>query len=183
MKIKYANNPQPKKILDCKFKSIRIDDENFNGYISLVDVTKAKGVSIVPRNNGKGEKIFDNYYKWLLLYPIGKGYTITAMYNEKCELIEFYFDMADNISITRDNIPYMHDLFLDVVVTKENEIYVLDQDELYLALQNHDITPRQYVEVNKTSEYIISKYSKKENFSKLKEYCSYYLKFLLDNNE
>ena len=63
MKIKYANNPQPKKILDCKFKSIRVDDEKFNGYISLVDVTKAKGVSIVPRNNGKSEKIFDNYYK------------------------------------------------------------------------------------------------------------------------
>ena len=101
------------------------------------------------------------------------------MYNEKCELIEFYFDMADNISITKDNIPYMHDLFLDVVVTKENEIYVLDQDELYLALQNHDITPKQYVEVNKTSEYIISKYSRKENFLELKEYCSYYLNFLL----
>lgn len=180
MKIKYANNPNPRNILENRFKSIEVYDDYFDGYISLVDITKIRKSFCVPRYGGRKEKIFDNNYKWLLLHPKNKNYMITAMYDENLNLIEFYIDMIEKVGITEDKIPYMHDLFLDVVITYDMEVYVLDQKELYEALINKDITAKQYDVVNETSKYVIAHYSKKENFEKLKSYTYKYLIFLLD---
>lgn len=180
MKIKYANNPNPKNILENTFKCIKVSDEFFDGYISLVDVKKIRKIVIVPRYGGRTQKVFDINNKWLLLYPKEKNYTITAMYDENYNFIEFYIDMVDKVGVTSSGIPYMHDLFLDVVITNEHEIYVLDQDELYEALQNHDITSKQYNTVNDTSKYIISEYSSRENFEKLKWYCYEKIKYIVN---
>ena len=179
MKIKYANNPNPRNILENKFISFEIKDDYFDGYISLVDITKIRKSYSVPRYGDRREKIFDSNHKWLLLYPKNKNFCITAMYDENLNLIEFYFDMIEKIGITKERIPYIHDLFLDVVITYDREVYVLDQEELYESLINKDITAKQYEKANHTSKYVISYYSKKENFDKLKEYTDKYLKILL----
>lgn len=73
----------------------------------------------------------------------------------------------------------MHDLFLDVVITCDREVYVLDQEELYEALKNKDITAKQYQKANDTSKNVIAYYSKKENFDRLKSYTDKYLQVLL----
>lgn len=179
MKIKYANNPNPKNILENKFKSIEVKDEYFEGYISLVCVTKAKKGYSVPRYGGREQKIFDNNHKWVMLHPKNKNYMVTAMYDENLNFIEFYIDMIEKVGVTQEGIPYMHDLFLDVVITCDREVYVLDQEELYEALKNKDITAKQYQKANVTSKNVISYYSKKENFDKLKAYTDKYLQVLL----
>ena len=116
-----------------------------------------------------------------MLFPNNKSYTITAMYDENLNLIEFYIDMIDKIGMTNEGIPYMHDLFLDVVITYEREVYILDQDELYEALQNKEITPKQYDLANKTSKEVISFYTNKKNFEDLRNYCDKYLRKMLEN--
>ena len=180
MKIKYGNNPNPKSILDSSYKIKKVKDDFFDGYISMVDVNKAKRPKIVPRYNGREQKIFDDNHKWLMLFPNIKSYTITAMYDENLTLIEFYIDMIDKIGMTNEGIPYMHDLFLDVVITYEREVYILDQDELYEALQNKEITPKQYDLANKTSKEVISFYTNKKNFDDLRNYCDKYLRKMLE---
>ena len=180
MKIKYGNNPNPKSILDSSYKIKKVKDDFFDGYISMVDVNKARRPKIVPRYNGREQKIFDNKHKWLMLFPNNKSYTITAMYDENLTLIEFYIDMIDKIGMTNEGIPYMHDLFLDVVITYEREVYILDQDELYEALQNKEITPKQYDLANKTSKEVISFYTNKKNFDDLRNYCDKYLRKMLE---
>ena len=179
MKIKYGNNPNPKSILDSDYKIINVKDDFFEGSISMVDILKARRVRIVPRDNGKEQKIFDNNHKWLMLFPKDKSYTITAMFDENLDLIEFYIDMIDKIGMTEEGIPYMHDLFLDVVITCDREVYILDQDELYNALKNKEITSKQYDLANKTSKEVISYYSNVKNFDDLKEYCENYLRKML----
>lgn len=175
MKIKYVTDINS-RVTEKKVKSIKVKNDIFDGYITLIDIKKVSEEKYVPRYNNKTQKIIGNNNKWILLYPKDKGYTITAMYDENLNFIEFYIDMVDKVMITQENIPYMYDLYLDVVITYDMEVYILDQDELYEALKSKDITPLQYEKASKTAEYVISKYSKKENFEKLKEFCSEYLK-------
>ena len=78
-----------------------------------------------------------------MLHPKNKDYMVTAMYDENLNLIEFYIDMIEKVGVTQEGIPYMHDLFLDVVITCDREVYILDQEELYEALKNKDITAKQ----------------------------------------
>ena len=66
-----------------------------------------------------------------------------------------------------------------MVITYDREVYILDQEELYESLINKDITAKQYEKANQTCKYVISYYSQKENFDKLKEYTDKYLKILL----
>lgn len=179
MKVKYVTDIGNGRVIDKKVKSIEVKNDIFDGYITLIDINKVSGEKYVPRYNNKTQKILGNNNKWILLYPKDKGYTITAMYDENLHFIEFYIDMVDKVMITKENIPYMHDLYLDVVITYDMEVYILDQDELYEALKSKDITPLQYKKANKTAEYIISKYSKKGGFDKLRKFCDKYLNYLL----
>ena len=56
-----------------------------------------------------------------VIKPKGEKFTIIAVFNEKSEFLEFYFDIAKKTK-PKAIIPYIYDLYLDIVITKENEV-------------------------------------------------------------
>ena len=87
--------------------------------------------------------IDNNYYIIEILYP-NKHYTIRIFLNDRKEKILNYYDIIDKIKMdTRIMIPYYEDLYLDVIV-KDDNIYVLDEDELEKDLNEKYITVDQY---------------------------------------
>ena len=87
--------------------------------------------------------IDNNYYIIEILYP-NKHYTIRIFLNDRKEEILNYYDIIDKIKMdTRIMIPYYEDLYLDVIV-KDDNIYVLDEDELEKAFNEKYITADQY---------------------------------------
>lgn len=69
---------------------------------------------------------------------------MTAVINEKKEIVQWYFDITLANALTKDGVPYFDDLFLDVVVLPNKEIFVLDEDELLNALNNGNISEDDY---------------------------------------
>lgn len=87
--------------------------------------------------------IDNNYYIIEILYP-NKHYTIRIFLNDRKEEILNYYDIIDKIKMdTRIMIPYYEDLYLDVIV-KDDNIYVLDEDELEKAFNEKYITADQF---------------------------------------
>jgi predicted RNA-binding protein associated with RNAse of E/G family len=117
----------------------------------------------------------DNY-KWLEFYDYSKKYRLTAMYNDKNEIVEWYFDIARKIG-KENGMPYEDDLYLDIVVTPSGEIILLDEDELKEALKRMEITNLEYENAYKESEQLMTKL--KNNRDKLKEYTDKYLEQML----
>lgn len=106
----------------------------------------------------------DNNYKWLEFYDYNSKVKLTAIYDENNEIIEWYFDIAREIGKEKD-VPYEDDLYLDVVVTPEGEIILLDEEELKNALNRMEITEKEYKDTYKEANQLMDRLSnKKEEF-------------------
>ena len=108
--------------------------------------------------------IDNNYYIIEILYP-NKHYTIRIFLNDRKEEILNYYDIIDKIKMdTRIMIPYYEDLYLDVIV-KDDNIYVLDEDELEKAFNEKYITADQYKLAKNAVDSLILEIKQNKNIS------------------
>ena len=132
-----------KCIISKEISIKNVNTDFFKGHIVLIDI---KDVSEAQVWNFKGEDIVvcDNGLKWLSILPQDDFYCITAMMNEKKEILLWYIDMIAEQGIDADGIPYFYDLYLDLIVRTDGTIKVDDMDELEDALLKKDITQEQF---------------------------------------
>lgn len=153
-------------------KMISITDDYFSGDIYYYDFINVKEKILIPN----GKCIMDNNYKWLEFYDYSSKVKLTAIYDENNEIIEWYFDIAREI--VKDNgVPYEDDLYLDVVVTPNGDIKLLDEDELKEAYNKREMTTEEYKNAYKEAENLMNKL--KNNKDRLKEYTDRYLNQML----
>lgn len=136
----------------------RVDKEIFKGYLCNIKLQNIKNPLIV--NNGVADVcIKDNNYEWFELYPDNGNYALTIMFDDKDNLIEWYFDIAKEIGL-ENNIPYEDDLYLDMVVLPNGMRLVLDEEELLTAFRNGDIKREDVELANKTLKFLEENYVK-----------------------
>ena len=165
MKKRLANNVNGGNL---DYYQNRIDTDDFKGYVCLLDIHEVEKAWFA---NCDGHEVcfLDTNYKWLEIYPDNENYSITVMYDENYKLIEWYFDIVKNIGL-ENNIPYIDDMYLDLVVRPNKEYLVLDEDELYDALNKNEITKDDVDIALKTLDKLIKKYV--EDFSYLEEFTN-----------
>ena len=129
---RYANS------VEGDYRQKRIDEDYFNGYVCHIKIKNVKKPFIV--NNGISEICIKNEnYEWLEIYPDNANYVITIMFDDRNNLIEWYFDIARIIGIN-NGIPFEDDLYLDMVIMPDGQKTVLDEDELLRAYDEGEIT-------------------------------------------
>ena len=183
MKIKYIDESISKKIVYDRFTYKKIDDEFFKGYVGLVDIGNISVENhYVPRENREDDCIVSSNYKYLRIFIENKNYAILAIYNDKLEFIEFYIDIVDRLLIDKNShLPYIEDLYLDIVYTFKNEIVILDEDELENALEKHIIDDEKYNLAINTKNEVMKYLNDIEYMEKIKKYCNEHLKEMLLN--
>lgn len=138
IKRKYANHPDWKRIIERDYKQTFLDTTDFQGHVSLLIINKVTDPFYVTNNN---EKIclLDNGYSWLQYFPVGKQFSLTSFFDENGQLIQHYIDICCEYLVEND-IPFIDDLYVDIVVMPNGEIIILDVDELEEALAQGHIT-------------------------------------------
>lgn len=128
-----------------------VNSELVTGYIGLVEIQEVNEAQVWQFN---GEEIVfcDKGIKWLSILPQNESYCITAMMNEKEEILLWYIDMIAAQGVDIDGVPYFDDLYLDLVVYPDGTIIVDDMDELEYALDKNDITQEQFKLAIETSD-------------------------------
>lgn len=175
LKKRYADGRnKANHILESDFKNIRVDNEEFKGNISLLAIKKVRKEW---RIDVEKRCILANNYNWLEIYPDGKQYCITTMFDEKDNIAEWYFDIAREIG-EEDGIPYEDDLYLDVVVVPDGRIHILDEDELKDAYNRKEVTKKEYDMAYQVANEIIEKCKNKKTLDKLTRFTTKYLKIL-----
>ena len=167
MKRRFAN------AVEGDYSQIRIETNLFSGYICNIKIKNIK-TPLVVFNGIENVCIKDNGYEWFEIYPDKANYAITIMYDEKENLIEWYFDIAKQIGI-QNGIPFEDDLYLDVVVLPSGEKVILDQEELKSALENGEISQADVDLAYSTLQELNEKYV--NNFENLKEFTNMVLSY------
>ena len=171
MKIRLIDDSLNSKILKRNNYFEEINDDRYIGYIGITDIIKTSEKIYVPREGREPECIFAAGMKRLRVFPKNVHYTINAIYDNNFNFIEFYIDIANKVGVNEENIPYMEDLFLDIVFTHKDEIIILDEDELEDALNGNIISKEQYITSLKQKDELIRILKDKEQSEALKEYC------------
>lgn len=128
MERKYGDRSEWKRILKRKYAQAFIDTKEFKGYITLLNTIKV----MKPLWVNYGEKsvcIVDDGYMWLQQFPLEKNHSVTTMFNAKGNIVQWYIDICYKNSI-ENNVPYLDDLYLDIVLLPTGEVIVKDVDEL-----------------------------------------------------
>jgi len=134
MKRRYGNRPDWKRVTERRFVQMRRQEPGFSGHVTLLELTKVREPLITLR--GKTPvRVADNRYLWMQHFPTGGHHSLTTMRNEKQEVVQYYFDIVKTINVTRQGMPYCDDLYLDVVLLPDGQLFLLDEDELAEALE------------------------------------------------
>ncbi len=155
MKRRYAFNTND------NYRLIKIDETFFKGYACFLKLKNVDNPLIVY-NGIENICIKDNDYEWIEVYPSNENYAITIMYDNKGNLIEWYFDISKKIGI-ENGIPYEDDLYLDLVIMPNGERIVIDEDELLNAKENGDITQEDVKLAYEVLQKLDNKYVNKFN--------------------
>ena len=107
----------------------------------------------------------DGYYI-MEIVPKSDNYALRIFFNEKKEVVEYYFDIIKNSGIDKETkIPYFNDLYLDITLLPTGELHVIDEEELTEAVETKDITKEDYELVLKMRDKLLEEI--KNNTNKL----------------
>ena len=174
MKRKYANYQNWKDVEEKRYVNKYFNNDDFKGNISLLTAMKVKKKLVVDMN-GKEVVVLDDNFRWLEVYPDNnKNIAASIIINDKNEILQWYFDIAKDTSFTENGVPYIDDLYLDVIMYPSGKLKMVDQDELQEALDIHDITKEDFDLAYKVAESLMKDIDGKAE--ELTEFTFKYLK-------
>lgn len=142
-RVRLSSRPDWQRVKARKFSAWEIHGTLFAGYVTRLDLLEVTSPLWV-RSCGEEICVADEGYSWLQHFPKGTRYTLTSQWNEKGQLIQWYFDICEHHGVTSYGIPYWEDLYLDVIGSANNVFEIIDQDGLAAALEQKSISPEQY---------------------------------------
>jgi predicted RNA-binding protein associated with RNAse of E/G family len=175
MKRKHANRPNWKRIIQKSYFGIKVNEESFNGYLAYLNLEEVKEELWVTYGSQRVCIVKDNYV-WLQHLPEGSKYALTSTFNEKGEFVQGYFDIVKRIGTDETGIPYWDDLYLDIVILPNGEIYTLDEDELEQAKDERTIGIADYEYAKNAAEELIEELKEGRNY--LLKTTELYYKFM-----
>lgn len=96
-------------------------------------------------------------YRWLQLAPDSGEWWLTAMYDKQGSVVQYYFDVVHDIYISHDGELRFHDLFLDIIMTADGTLKLMDRDELDQARAEGIIDNALYDRALCTAERLLCK--------------------------
>ncbi|WP_151735198.1 DUF402 domain-containing protein [Paenibacillus tengchongensis] len=143
MKRKYGDRSDWKRVLEREYAQSYLETDHFKGYVSLLKIAKVKEPLYVKYIDQNICLVNDGYI-WLQQFPLGKQHSVTTMFDEKGQIVQWYIDICSLNGVSEDNVPWMDDLYLDIVVLPSGEVIQKDSDELDEALLHGTIDKALY---------------------------------------
>lgn len=163
----FADNSNNKEIFSSEYKKMDLKDDPYFATACLINITKAGEKRWIERKNGEKQIILDSNYKWVLLYPKKGDFSVMAIYNIYSDFVQFTFDIGKNVQY-KTKIPYLDDLYLDIVMTDDGEIQFLGEEELENAYKTGTIKPQDYEIAKKSADRIVNTFFKRKDYENLK---------------
>lgn len=170
MKMKYLDKRGWRRLLKSTYdeKLTYFNDEKF--LVSLIDMKEIRSPLVVPVVN-KEVKVVDTNFKWMQILPEDRKYSITVMYNEKWEKLQYYFDVNTEHYLELGNAR-RKDIYLDVLALPNGKYELVDEKDIYRALKNKKITEAEKDEAYNIAHHIMAEIDKDfSQFETLADYC------------
>jgi predicted RNA-binding protein associated with RNAse of E/G family len=139
MKRVTADRPRWRRVRRRRFYLTEVDGGDFHGHVSLLsldEVTEPLWVGLT----GRQVCIADAGYSWLQHFPTGARHTLTTMFDPQGCIVEWYVDICRRLGLDERGVPWYEDLYLDILISPEWEVEVIDADDLESAWRQGLVT-------------------------------------------
>lgn len=160
IKRKYGNHSGWKRILQKNYTQIYVDSKEYRGYVTLLNVEKVTQ-SLWTKHGEQEICIIDDGYAWLQHFPENKHHSITTIFDQNGNIVQWYIDICLANGIEKD-IPYMDDLFLDIIILPSGLVIEKDKDEIEQALSLGIISQELYELAWKEFDNLLNQIRRKE---------------------
>lgn len=144
VKVKYIDKRHWRRLLDHDYIEVKVNNNKFNGIIGLISIKKVRDPLEVTVVNQR-MVVADDGYQWLQILPEKKRYSMTVMFDDKGQPLQYYFDINLKNIIQKGRARTI-DLCLDVLALPDGQYELVDQEDLERALKSNQITRKQYHE-------------------------------------
>jgi predicted RNA-binding protein associated with RNAse of E/G family len=155
MKRKRADYPDWQRIIQKRFAATWLEESTFRGYVTLfyMDAVRAP---LWRELGGQKVCLADAGYTWLQHFPQGARHVLTSTFDAQGTLVRWYVDICKQHFRDEQGIIWYDDLYLDLDVSPEGAINLLDVDELDDALRQGQVSPTEYELAWKEANALIS---------------------------
>lgn len=153
-KTKFTTNTYMREALKYEIKIISEEDYfiTIKKYLSMSD-------KFVINNT----TLLDNNYYLVEITPLKEKYNIRFYVDDKLNIIDYYIDITYENGI-KYKIPYYVDLYLDIIHYPDtDEVTFYDEDELKSALDNKQISKKDYNMAYKVGNKLLKEIQNKTN--------------------
>ncbi|MDQ1234527.1 putative RNA-binding protein associated with RNAse of E/G family [Paenibacillus sp. SORGH_AS306] len=154
MKRKFADRANWRRVIQRNYSRRYVNNSLFTGYVTLYRMNRLRE-PLYKIYGGRRFCIAAAGYSWMQYYPEHANYVVTAMFDDKREIIEWYIDICKTQGLTDQGVPWFDDLYLDIVVMKDGQVFLLDEDELDDALRKQIITDQDYELAQQTAQKLL----------------------------
>lgn len=133
IKRKFGNRANWRRVKERKYKQSYIQTADYRGYVSLLTIEKA--ASPLWTSGGLKEVcVLDDGYSWLQHFPQDQHHSVTTVFDRNGQIVQWYVDICLRNGV-ENNIPFLDDLFLDVILFPSGLVIEKDKDEIEEALE------------------------------------------------
>lgn len=160
MKRKYADRPNWKRVLSRRMLIEAVSSDVFLGHVVMIGIDKVREPLLVDLF-GRKQCVVNNGYSWMTLFPHNESYVMTAMFDEQNRIVQWYIDICRAKGFTQTGVPWYDDLYLDIIISRQREIGLIDQDDLQHALEQKIISKEDYDYAYKEADKLLAQLNEK----------------------
>lgn len=142
IKRKFGDRSDWNRILEKDYSQAYIQSDEFQGYITMLTIKEVTDPLWTVHDSNE-ICVLDMDYVWLQHFPENEHHSITTVFDENGEIVQWYIDICLKNDI-ENNTPYMDDLFLDIILLPSGKVIEKDKDEIEKALSSGIISQNHY---------------------------------------
>src|SRR5882724_4554189 len=143
MKQKPADRRNWQRVTKSRFAQISLDVGEFRGYATLLCIDEVREPLWITCF-GRRLCLADKGYTWMQHFPTGAHYAITTFFDPHDEIVAWYIDICNRHYLDGQGRIRYEDLYLDLNVSFDGEVELLDADELDEALRLNQVSSVEY---------------------------------------
>lgn len=174
MKTKYLDKRGWRRLLQSNYHEKIINYKGEKILTGIIDIIEVRSPLRVPVLD-KDILVCDDGYHWLQILPEGRDYSMTVMYDDDWNTLQYYFDINFKHILEPANAR-RKDIYLDVLALPDGRCELVDQKDLEFAKLRGDIAGDLYNFAYKTAHHIMDEIEK--DFSQFEELASHCLNAL-----
>ena len=150
------------------YHQMHMDNELLKGWVSINYLTDGEERFWEYEKSGK-VPVCGKGMTWLTLIPDDRKRCIGAYIKPDRRVSVWYVDVIEETGIDEDGVVYYIDKYLDVILTPQGDIVVMDRDELDAAYASGELTDAQYEAALQEGEWILEELA--ADIEKTEKYC------------